>query len=134
MTTVLRQFFIIVLMIAAGCGSSQRHEGLEDYHALARQRFGTEFTTELNKSGSLALCIHEPKSAQLSPRMKVRFLVFDLTLQRALLDDSLDNGKIRWLNDTQLQIDLLPEVIDGSETPDQLGYIYDVPSRRKLNK
>jgi hypothetical protein len=125
---------IVLLAVACGCGSSRNNEGMESYLAFARLKYSTDFMTELNENGSFALCMHKPKSSSTSARSKVHFFVYDLARQMVMVDDSLDNGTVGWLNDTQLDIDLLPEMIDGSETPERLGYIYDLYSQRKLSK
>ncbi len=54
--------------------------------------------------------------------------------EKVIFEDNLTNGKIKWINNRQIQVSTMPEIVSGKEENNKkmYGYIYDVINKRKL--
>jgi hypothetical protein len=99
---------------------------------VAEDRYGGEVECLPNESKSFLLCINKPKVQPGNPQQPVRFMVFDITREEAVLEDSVDNGDVQWLSNDRIGVRIIPEVVsEDGETGS--GYIFDIHTRiRKL--
>jgi hypothetical protein len=57
-------------------------------------------------------------------------MVFDITREEAVLEDSLDNANVRWLSGDLIEVRTIPEIVsdDGDRGS---GYIFDTHTRTR---
>lgn len=104
------------------------------YKKLAVDKYEDNITYRVNLTHSYVLCYQQSRPTSLNPFPPVQFFVYDIKNERVLFEDSLANGSIKWLNNYQIQVSMIPGIVTGDEVADQKlpGYIYDVKLQRKL--
>ncbi len=130
--------FFPIFLIAACCSTNKTSKVITDntaaYKKIAGQKFSKGFNTVFNSDSSyLFVCASPKKSDKILPP-PLKFFVYDNKNEKIIFEDNLTNGKIRWINNHQLQVSTTPEIISGKEEENRkmYGYIYDVINRKKL--
>ena len=127
--------FVVVLLTAASCKSSERAtiaHGAGSYQSLAEQKYGRGVDFFLNSSGTAVLCVRRTKPAQLQPQQQVSFFVFDIRTESVLYEDNVPNGSVKWRDDTSVVVLVTPGIVrdDGKESHTRSGYVLDLRTRR----
>lgn len=106
------------------------------YKIAATEKYGEGVEYYFNESKTHVLCLKQAK-VKLSPAMPqnpLRFFVYDLNAEKIIYEDSLEDGSVRWINDSQLQISLIPGIVSGDEDPEDFTYLYDVKLQQRRKR
>lgn len=104
------------------------------YQAVAKSKYGDRVEFFFNNSRSYVICV-AGKDRFKSPFPKIssqlRFFVYDLTSDRILFEESLDNASVSWKKDTLLKVSVTPGIVQTGKSL-EYGYLYDIVARQKL--
>jgi len=130
--------FIPILLIAACCSSSETSQKLMNnipaYKEIAEGKYNNQYNTVFNTDSTyLFVCASQKNVDKVLPP-PLRFFVYDNKNEKVIFEDNLTNGKIKWINNRQIQVSTMPEIVSGKEENNKkmFGYIYDVINKRKL--
>jgi len=130
-------FFVLALLILPACVSSSKPpasvKATENYKTLATEKYGEGVDCTFNESKTHVLCLKREK-VKLSPAMPqnpLRFFVYDLHNEKIIYEDSIEDGSVRWISNSELQISIIPGIISGDENPEDFTYIYDVKLQQR---
>jgi hypothetical protein len=123
MRAVLCASFLLSL---AGCRDNAGRE--VSYQEIARQRLGKNVEFLPNADSSFMLCVQREYSRP--PLIRLRFLVWDFSTGRILLQDSLMQADVFWSDPTHVRVVSSPEA-PGEEVNTARGYVFDVLEGRK---
>lgn len=125
-------FFIVVLLVIPACVSSSKPpasgKATENYKTLASKKYGEGVDCTFNESKTHVLCLKQEK-VKLSPAIPqnpLRFFVYDLQNEKIVYEDSIEDGSVLWISNSELQIMIIPGIVSGDENPEDFTYIYDV--------
>ena len=107
----------------------------ESYKKIAGQKYKNNVDYRFNASKTHVLCIKKSKPTQENPFPSLAFFLYDLKREKILLEESSTRGHVKWLNDHQIQISLIPGIVTGDEQKNKrlTGYIYDLKLKRKID-
>jgi len=118
----------VTLPTHLSCSSASQTQS--HFIKVAEDRYGGEVEFLPNESKSFLLCLNRPKVQPGNPQQQVRFILFDVTRDEAVLEDSLDNADVRWLSNDRIEVRTIPEVVsDDGDTGS--GYIFDTHARTR---
>lgn len=119
---------LIALPTHFSCSSSAQSQS--HFVKVAEDRYGSEVECIPNEHKSFLLCVNRPKVQPGNPQQPVRFIVFDLSREEAVLEDSLDNADVRWRSNDRIEVHTIPEVVsdDGDRGS---GYLFDTLTRTR---
>ena len=104
------------------------------YQVVARSRYGDRVDFVFNDSRTYVICI-AAESRFKSPLPKtgspLRFFVYDLTSDQIVFEESLDNARVSWEENTVLKVSVTPGTVQ-TEKGREYGYRYDVVAQRKV--
>ncbi len=105
----------------------------QSYEEIAGRRYGGDVDFLINEPGTHVLCITRARRVRkpvpvLASRTK--FFVFDLSRNEILFEDSLENARVFWEDETHVKVLVTPGIVQGV-VPREYGYRYDVVSGRK---
>ena len=130
-------FLIVALLLLPACASSSRPpasaRAAENYKNLALAKYGEGVEFIFNESETHVLCLKQNK-VKLSPALPqdpLRFFVYDLQNEKIVYEDSIEDGSVNWISNSELQISIIPGIVSGDENPEDFTYIYDVKELRK---
>lgn len=124
---VHRALAMVVSVVLFSCGSSNHSGG--NLVQMAEKRYGGSVEYLSNSNGTFVVCLSKQKLSPGNPNQPVRFMVFDVERGKSVFEDSLDNAEIRWLDDHQLEVDLIPEVADDGSRG--TIYVFDVRTGKR---
>ena len=104
----------------------------DKYQKIAEEKYKHDIIYTFNQSKSYVLC---KKFVKPSPKMhqsSVSFFVYDLEKDKIVYEKSVDNGKVKWANDSKLKISIIPGIISGDEDMRNYNYLYDIKKQKKI--
>jgi hypothetical protein len=113
-------------LLLTGCRSSADRD--VSYQHIAYERLGKHVEFVPNADSSFVLCLHHDDSPP--PMTGIRFFVWDRHNGTMLLQDSLMQADVFWIDATHIRVVSSPEVSSGDDIPDR-GYVFDVREGRK---
>lgn len=126
------QFTLAAALIFSSCAGSQLSK--QPYVRIATEKYQTNIEYILNSNKSYVLCIKQDKPTSKVLYPPLAFFVYDLQRNKIVYEESEIIATIRWLNNTQIKVSLIPGVVSGLEESDMkaLGFVYDLGLNRKL--
>jgi len=140
---MINQLFKIVFLLyficsvfACSTSKSNTAKYLESkkYQKLAEEKYKNNIKYSFNQIKSYILCQKKYKPSPSMPQGSVSFFVYDLAKDKIIYEKSIDNGDVRWANDYQLQIKIVPGNISDEEDLKKFNYLYDVKEQKKIVK
>jgi len=137
-----RRLFAVLIMfyflhVSISCSGtheeSNSHTSVETYRSIAGAKYQGNVQYLFNESRSQVICLQSSKPTGLKPHPELDFFIYDISKENILFEDSLINGKVGWINNSQVQVEFIPETISGDEDLNKSGYIYDVNMMQKLS-
>jgi len=105
---------------------------MEKYRSIAAAKYQGNVQYLFNESRSQVICLQSSKPTGLKPHPELDFFIYDISEESTLFEDSLINAKVSWINNSQVQVEFIPEIISEDGELSKLGYIYDVNMMQKL--
>jgi hypothetical protein len=107
---------------------------IEKYKELAKDKFGDNFSIQMNSDKTYVLCSNVPKSVKDNRPTAVSYFVYDLKNKKIVFEESIPDGNVSWLNEHQIIVTIIPGIVKGDdkEGGSKPGYIYDVIQMRKI--
>lgn len=130
--------FLPILLIAACCSSSETSKKLiintPAYEKIAEGKYNNHYRTSFNSDSTYLFVCASPNKSNNMPPAPLKFFVYDYKNEKVIFEDNLTNGKVKWINNQQIQVSTSPEIISGKEEENKkmYGYIYDVTKQKKL--
>ncbi len=131
-------FYSFTLIFLNSCAVSDTRPGVlhkaESYQDIAEAKYNENIEYIFNADTSYVLCIKQFKPTNQTPFLKLNFFVYLLKSMQIVFEESLGRGHVKWLNNHQLQVFLIPGIIKGDEKQSQkfYGYIYDLVHHKKI--
>jgi hypothetical protein len=115
-------------MIYGHCAPSKELASYKSAEVLAKEKFGDEYNLAENKNGKFILCykIREDKNRLHS---SLHYFVYEASQNGIIFEEKLNDSKIKWLDDQNLEITITPEVISGDD--DITVFILNVLTKEK---
>jgi len=132
--------FLPILFVAACCSANDTSKkiinNLPAYNKIAEEKYNKEFNTVFNSDSTYLFVYATPKKSNKLFPLPLKFFVYDNKNGKIIFEDNLTNGKIKWINNRQIQVSTNPEIVSGKEEENQkmYGYIFDVITKRKLSQ
>ena len=129
-------FCFIGLVFACSTSKSNTVKYLENkkYQKLAKEKYKNNIKYSFNQIKSYVLCKKKYKPSTKMPQGFLSFFVYDLTNDNIVYEKSIDNGDVKWANDYQLQISIVPGNISNKEDLKKFNYLYDIKEQKKILK
>ena len=126
------RLYLILLPFLVACQPAKKNLSISreaNHQSLIQEWLGGEYEYEANGDGNYWLC---KRSAKLRPGQVV-FLVYDLTNQKVIYQESLENGNVEWETDSTVKItagigNRTKEYPDGYRT-----YYFDVRKGKTID-
>ena len=121
------------LLIVYSCVSSEDKstEGERMYEKSAIEKYGDNIKYLFNAAHTYVLCIKQAQAGTEQPFPPLKFFVYDLDSEKIVYEESLANGSVKWRNDYQLEITIIPGIIKGNE--EGVNYfIYDLNEGKRI--
>lgn len=135
-------FVLFIISIIFSCSSTSQIPSKTAESQLikvARAQYQTNYKILFNRSKTSALCISPLPAGQKIKNKQEQassFFIFDLQKEKMLYSESLGRGMVKWLDDTRVEIRLIPGIIKGGENMNDKEniYIYDIVSAKKYKQ
>jgi hypothetical protein len=100
---------------------------------IIKEKFPQQNSIQYNTNKTYALCLNNTKSQSNKP---LKFFVYSIKTDKIILEDSLPKGKVKWLNENQIEVTSVPGIVRGREGKEnqENGYIFDLKLQKKINK
>lgn len=130
---------LITFFMGACCGSKNTTSNLNEsqkkndsFKKIAVEKFDNNYQFKFNSDSTYLICYSQNKKSQdVFPPLK--YFIYDLNNNDIVFEESLPNGKIKWINDFQVQVYIVPGIVHGDENKNSSSvYIYDVKHKRKI--
>ena len=107
---------------------------IEKYTELAKDKFGDNFSIQMNSDKTYVLCSNVPKSIKDNRPATVSYFIYDLKNEKIVFEESIPDGNVSWLNEHQIKITIIPGIVKGDEKEEgsDSGYIYDIIQMKKI--
>lgn len=137
-------FFIVSfgLLFISGCISNSKSqqekveltEMTEKYKSTAIEKFSNPIQYIFNVSKTNVVCIKQNKKLVEDPIQALHFIIYDITKDSLIFEDSVLGGSIRWLSDDLIEIGNTPGIVSGREGEEQSSntYYYDIKLQKKV--
>jgi len=112
----------VILFIFFSCCTSKQITNEE-----LNRRFGTSYQYIFSSENTYVLSIKKPDTSN-----SLVLFVLEVQTDSVVYKAAYPGGTAAWLNDTQLEINILPGNITGDEKETDLHYIYDVKEHKKI--
>ena len=114
--------------------SSSQATASESYKKIADQKYKNDVDYRFNSLKTHVLCVKKSKPTEKHPFPSLAFFLYDLKENKILFEESSTRGHVKWFNDHQIQISLIPGIVTGDEEKNRrlTGYIYDLKLKRKI--
>ena len=96
------------------------------YRLLAREKYGLAARYLFNDSHSHVICYKSSKPDIKNPIRQLSYFIYDIKNGNMLQEASLSAGKIRWLDDTRLEIEEIPGMVKKSAEPGTQVSVIDI--------
>jgi len=126
---------IILSALVITCASRQISKNNQpSYVRIATEKFLNDIIYVFNPAKSHVLCVKSSKSTQRFLYPPLVFFIYDIRNEKIVYGESLNNGSIKWVNDTQIEVSLIPGVVSGLEEIDKKarGFVYDLTTHKKI--
>lgn len=119
---------VCLIMIYGHCAPSKELASYKSAEVLAQEKFGDEYNLAENENGKFILCykIREDKNRLHS---SLHYFVYEASQNGIIFEEKLNDSKIKWLDDQNLEITITPEVISGDD--DITVFILNVLTKEK---
>ena len=130
--------FLPILLIAACCSSNKTSKkiinNIPTYKKIAEGKYDNQYRTIFNSDSTYLFVCAAPKNVNKVLPPPLRFFIYNNKTGKVIFEDNLTNGKVKWINNQQIQVSTSPEIISGKEEENKkmYGYIYDVTKQKKL--
>ena len=81
---------------------------------VAKERFGDNYQFINNESNTFILCFEKDVKKN-NPHISLHYFVYDLCKEKIVAEEKLIDAEINWLDDSNLEIRITPEVISEDE-------------------
>jgi hypothetical protein len=111
---IIKISIVCLILINGRCTPSLELTGFESAVILAEEKFGDEYNFVENQNGKFILCykIWEDKNQLHS---SLHYFVYEAYQNEIIYEEKLNDSKIKWLDDQNLEITNTPEVISGDD-------------------
>ncbi|OGU36901.1 MAG: hypothetical protein A2068_01000 [Ignavibacteria bacterium GWB2_35_6b] len=101
---------------------------------MAKEKFAENYIMEFNPSKSYMLCFKKENKHKDQAPAPLTYFIYDINNDSVLFEESIGAGRVKWLNDYQVEISLIPGIVKGDEKQEDtnLNYIYDLRLQKKL--
>jgi hypothetical protein len=125
---IIKISIVCLILINGCCATSLELSGFERAAVLAKEKFGDEYNLVENQDGKFILCykIREDKNQLHS---SLHYFVYEASQNGIIFKEKLNDSKIKWIDDQNLEITITPEVISGDD--DIKVFILNVHSKEK---
>jgi len=129
-------FFLIILVsfLNVGCSGSAQVNTPDKtmLTKITEQKFSENNSILFNEDKTYALCLNNSKKQLTGP---VSFFIYSLKSDKIILEDSIAQGSLKWLNDSQIEVKTIPGIVKGGEGENTAahGYIFDLNLQQKLS-
>ena len=106
---------------------------IEKYAELAKDKFGDNFSIQMNSDKTFVLCSNVPKSIKDNEPTAVSYFIYDLKNEKIVFEESIPDGNVSWLNEHQIKVTIIPGIVKrDDEGGSNTEYIYDVIQMKKI--
>lgn len=125
---IIKISIVCLIMIYGCCAPSKELASYKSAEVLAKEKFGDEYNLAENENGKFILCykIREDKNRLHS---SLHYFVYEASQNGIIFEEKLNDSKIKWLDDQNLEITITPEVISGDD--DITVFILNVLTKEK---
>jgi len=101
---------------------------------LAAEKFENHYVIQNNSSNTFALCVNKIIGSDHLFRNAINYFIYDLSNEKLIHEELIASGNVKWLNDHQIQITIIPGIVKGDEKGEgkPAAYIYDVKLKKKI--
>ncbi len=139
---MLVKTFLTCVIVFASCTSSPRggsasSQDMKDsasvakYETIAIERYKDRIEYVFNESKVFVLCIHSNKPTAKMPESIVSFFVYDLKMNRVILEESIRDGSVRWIDEQRIEIVQKTGTVSKEDQSRVQRYVYDVMTQKK---
>ncbi|ELR68234.1 hypothetical protein C900_00588 [Fulvivirga imtechensis AK7] len=122
---------VIFFLILASCINGKKQATRYDYQSISEAKLPAPVEYSFSADSTYVLALNEKKGTPKHPQNNIRYLVHDLTTNKLVLEDGLDNGSVSFHSDHELKIVLIPGIMKADQSLDDHTYIYDLRTKEK---
>jgi len=128
------KFQIPILMLAGfillyGCSKTASITTTsERYKDVAINKFKDGYNFYPSGNKKYVLCTKEIEGTAINPANHIDFFVYDVEEEIIVLEKSVDNGKVKWFSDFQIEVLAIPGIMAQGQTLDDYTKVYNLES------
>jgi hypothetical protein len=134
--------FLTFLSLLVSCTSSPRGGGasiqekkepvvMTKYEMIAVEKFKDHIDYVFNETKTHVLCMKTNKATPKMPESTVTFFIFELKNEKIVLEESIVDGAVRWVNDRQMEIIQRTGTVSKNDPDRTKSYLFDLDSGKK---
>lgn len=141
-TNNLSFFFIFLLSLLAGCSQSKDTPSngqpmvtdTSKYEQVAKEKFKENYVMQYNSTKSYILCLKKGDYSK-EHNYTSSYFIYDPAKDSIVYEETIGKGSVKWLNDNQVQVSIIPGIVKGDEkqADNKPNYIYDLAQKRKIS-
>ena len=128
--------FLVILV--SSCGTSKVNNSTQEmatnYKDIASEKLGEDISYTMNKANSYALCKSEIIGTPKQPRNNLSYVVINLKDNSIVLEDKIDGGTVNWLNNSEIEVYIIPGIMRNDQTKDDYTTIYNIETGNSRKK
>jgi hypothetical protein len=109
---------ITLVFLFSGCSKKlQKSETFEmpEFKIIAKEKYGASVQYLFNESQTHVICYKQSKDKIRNQFNMLQYFVYDIKKCSILLEADLSAGKIRWLDDKNIEIQIIPGIVQAKD-------------------
>jgi hypothetical protein len=96
------------------------------YLSLAEEKLGSATHVLLNKTGTHVICYKTDKATAQNPYNELHYFIYDIENNIILREENLSNGTIRWLDQSTIELIIIPGMVKKGSTEGKIVKTLDI--------
>ena len=127
---------ILSLVCLAACNNKSNSLAETENPEMMVEKRALEWLAEdvvitYNQDKSMALMVKSPPMDPRNPTPTIRAIVYDVAMDKALYDESIARGKIRWADNDHVHILSVPGMVQKGQEDEDPGYYLHVKTKER---
>ncbi len=120
---------MVVFILLMGCSKTASVVTTsERYKDVAINKYKEGYIFYPSGNTKYVLCTKEIEGTALNPANHIDFFVYDGIEEKIVLEKTVDNGKVKWYSDFQIEVLSIPGNMAQGQTLDDYTKVYNIES------
>lgn len=106
-------------------------ENTAAFKKLASDKYGKDVIYYYNSDSTFVLCSKTSKPTPRMPQNTIMFFLWDIRQNQIKLEESLVDGSVRWISNTQLQIVEHTGTVSKENPENRMVYVFDTATGKR---